>query len=201
MKMEDKRMRVKIFIIIFFFWGILNAKISPESAKLEELRMKVEKCPTETNMCFYLNSFPSSFKKFKFIFYGQKDVFDELYDKHEEHLNLLWNLSKKYPKKVLAIWLSIAKDVDEDGYADAIGILQLQLARYGSENPKQFSEALKKENKKDLLSIIRFMADMENHKQYHDYIKLLEKLKELNFIDLFNMFYEARKERMKYRHD
>jgi hypothetical protein len=101
----------------------------------------------------------------------------------------------------LAIWLSIAKDVDEDGYADAIGILQLQLARYGSENPKQFSEALKKENKKDLLSIIRFMADMENHKQYHDYIKLLEKLKELNFIDLFNMFYEARKERMKYRHD
>jgi hypothetical protein len=194
-------MKIKIFLITFFLCGILNAKISPESTKLEELRMKVEKNPTETNMCAYLNAFPSSFKKFKFIFYGQKDVFDELYEKHEKHLNLLWKLSKKYPNKVLEIWLSIAKDVDGHGYADAIGILQLQLARYGSKNTKIFSEALNKKNKKDLFGIIRFIADMENHHQYHDYIKLLEKLKKLNFIDLYNMFYEARKERMKFRHD
>jgi hypothetical protein len=191
-------MKIKIFLITFLLCGILNAKISPESTKLEELRKKVEKNPTETNICAYLNAFPLSFQKFKFIFFGQKNLLGELYDKHEEHLNLLWKLSEKYPNKVLSIWFSIAKDGHWD--SDAIGMLQDQLARYGAENTKIFAEALNKQNKKAILGIIKFIADVEAHDIYFDYIKILENLKKLNFIELYNMFFEARKERMKIHH-
>jgi hypothetical protein len=192
-------MKIKIFLITFLLCGILNAKISPESTKLEELRKKVEKNPTETNMCAYLNAFPLSFQKFKFIFYGQKNLLGELYDKHEEHLNLLWKLSEKYPNKVLAIWFSIAKE----GHwgSDAINILQNQLVKYGVENTKIFAASLKRIKRKEQLGIIRFIADKEAHDIYFYYIHLLENLKKLNFTDLYNKFYEARKERMKYRHD
>jgi hypothetical protein len=192
-------MKIKIFLITLFLCSSLNAHISPESAKLEELRKLVEKNPTETNMCAYLNAFPSSFKKFKFIFYGRKNVFDELYYKHELHLDLLWKLSKNFPKKVLSIWFSIAKNGHWD--ADAIGILQKQLVRYGTEKTKIFAESLNKKNRNELFSIIRFIADKKDHCQYYEYIKLLEQLKKLKNVDLYNMFYEARKERMKFRHD
>lgn len=191
-------MKIKIFIVFFLLSGIIIADISPQSAKLEKLRMQIVKAPTKANICAYLNAFPSTFKEFKFIFYGQKNIFDELYDKHQEHLFLLWELSKKYPKKVLSIWLSIAKN----GYwdADAIGMLQQQLAKYASMNTKTFALNLLKKGRNERKGIIKFIADKHAHNIYFYYITLLKNLKRLKFNKLYEEFLKAKKERMKHYH-
>jgi hypothetical protein len=161
---------------------------------LERLRQIAEAKPTLSNETAYLNAFPATFQKFKFTFYGETGV-GELYDKAEDHLTLLEKLSKKHPAKVLSIWLNVATFGEWD--ADAIGILQEQLANYAAGNTKQFAEAILSRPPKQRLSIIKFLADVENHSAYHEYQRTTENLKVLGFKELSKQFLKAKKERQK----
>jgi len=170
------------------------AKPSKESRELERLRQIAEATPTQSTEMAYLNAFPATFPKFKFTFYGETGV-GELYDKAEEHLTLLEKLSKKHPTKVISIWLNVATYGEWD--ADAIGILQHQLANYAAYNTKQFAEAILSRPLKQRLSIIKFLADVENHSAYEEYKMTVENLKVLGFKELSKQFSRAKEEREK----
>jgi hypothetical protein len=130
------------------------------------------------------------------MFYGND--LDELYDTHSAHLALLQRLSAKYPKKVLSIWMGVATNGHWD--ADAIGILQDQLAEYGARHTKELAVALLSKPKNQRLSIIRFLADVENHYVYQEYQTIMKNLKTLGYGGLYRNFDAAKKERMK-KHD
>jgi len=169
-------------------------KPSKESAELERLRQIAEATPTLSNEMAYLNAFPSTFQKFKFTFYGETGV-GELYDKAGDHLTLLEKLSSKYPAKVLSIWLNVATYGEWD--ADAIGILQDQLANYAANNTKTFAEAILSKPLEQRLSIIKFLADVESHSVYEEYKKTAENLKVLGLKELSKQFLKAKEEREK----
>jgi len=170
------------------------AKPSKESTQLERLRQIAEATPTQSTEMAYLNAFPATFQKFKFTFYGETGL-GELYDKHQDHLMLLEKLSKKYPTKVLSIWLNVATYGEWD--ADAIGILQDQLISYAANNTKKFAEAILSKPLKQRLSIIKFLADVENHSAYEEYKKTVENLKVLGLKELSKQFLKAKEERKK----
>lgn len=167
---------------------------SKQSAELERLRQIAEATPTLSTEMAYLNAFPATFQKFKLTFYGKTGV-GELYDKAEDHLTLLEKLSKKYPAKVLSIWLNVATSGEPD--ADAIGILQHQLANYAAYNTRKFAEAILSKPLKQRLSIIKFLADVENHSAYEEYQRTVENLKVLGFKELLKQFLKAKEEREK----
>jgi hypothetical protein len=169
------------------------AAVSVDSSCLESLRISVESNPTQRNEQQYLNAFPSTFKKFKRTFYGKE--LDELYPTHEEHLELLERLYAKYPDKVKSIWFGVATDGSWD--ADAIGMLQDQLAKYGAEKTKEFAKDIQVMPLQKRKSIIRFLADVENHDAYSEYQTILKNLQSLGYSELYKDFILAKEQRMK----
>ncbi len=173
--------------------------MSGTSAELEKLRMKAESTQRKADEMKYLNAFPKTFEDFKFIFYGKNlDELDELYDEHIEHLNLLEKLSQKYPQQVLSIWLSVATNGKWE--ADAIGILQHQLITYAASHTKEFAEGILKKAQEQQLSIITFLADVENHASYDEYKRTQANLNKLGYRELFEEFNKAKQEREKQPH-
>ena len=143
--------------------------------------------------------FPSNYARFSQTFYGKDlSTLDELYDEHTEHLSLLNALSVKYPDKVLNIWMGVATNGHWE--ADAVGILQDQLVQYAVTHTQEFITALLARPLKERLSIIRFLADVENHHSYPEYVSLMENLKRLGYEELYQQFAEAKQDRTKRRH-
>jgi len=190
--MKMKEHIVGILTVLMFF-SASYAAVSEQSARLESLRKAVENNKGPEAEKEYLNAFPTTFEKFKQMFYGNN--LDELYDTHSDHLTLLQRLSAKYPEKVLSIWMGVATNGHWD--ADAIGILQHQLAEYGARNTKELATALLSKPKNQRLSIIRFMADVENHYVYQEYQTIMKNLKASGYSELYRDFDAAKKDRMK----
>jgi hypothetical protein len=172
--------------------------VSPDSAQLEALRLSIEKNPDPVSEQKYLALFPSNHQTFRRIFLGNDENFDELTDKTEEHLSLIKTLSEKYPKEVLHIWLSVATNGRWD--ADAVGMFQHQLIEYAVAHTKEFASALVAIPPKERASIIRFLADVENHRAYVEYPALMENLSRLGYPELHHQFAEVKKKRMS-QHD
>jgi len=179
------------------------ATLSPESEKLEQLRLAVEARLGRSAELEYLKAFPRTYARFHFVFYGDEQAFGtccgELYDRHEQHLGLLNRLSAKYPGVVLKIQLDVAVGGRWD--ADAVSILQLQLIRRAAEQTRQFAEALSAYPRPRLLSIIAFLADMEDHSIYFDYQRAISALSTLGYGSLAEDFVRAREDRQKRHHD
>jgi hypothetical protein len=172
-----------------------EAAVSAQSARLEEMRKAAEASPGTESEKAYLAAFPSSYSAFRATFYGKN--LDELYPTHAEHLQLLQKLQKKHPNEVLAIWLGVATGGKWD--ADALGYLQHQLAGWGAANTKAFAGVLNARAPGERRSIVRFVADVENHRAYSDYDLILKNLKALGFDELYKEFLAARTSRMKNR--
>ncbi len=188
-----------LLILALLVYASANATVSPASEKLERLRQQVEKSHDPVVEKQYLDLFPSSYTRFSQTFYG-KDLktLDELSDKTEEHLSLLNALSVKYPSKVLNIWMGVATNGHWE--ADAVGILQDQLVQYAVTHTQEFVSVLLAKPLKERLSIIRFLADVENHHSYPEYVSLMENLKRLGYEELYQQFAEAKQDRMKRHH-
>lgn len=183
----------------FIFFAFLTACsafafVSPDSAELEALRLSIQKTHDPMLEGKYLELFPSDHQQFRRIFMGNDDNFDELVDKTKEHLSLIDSLSEKYPKEVLHIWLGVAINGRWD--ADAVGMFQHQLTRYAVNHTQEFVSALVAIPPEERASIIRFLADVENHRAYVEYPALLESLKDLGYLELHQQFTDARKRRM-----
>lgn len=129
---------------------------------------------------------------------GNDEKFDELVDKTEEHLALLRALSEKYPKEVLNIWLSVAANGRWD--ADAVGMVQQQLSQYAVAHTQEFVSALGAISPRERAGVIRFLADVENHRTYIEYPRIMNNLDRLGYSELYRQFAEAKKERMSH-HD
>lgn len=194
-------MKKWLFVIFFMtaFVIYVFADISKNAQVLENLRCKIIKDGLEEDKQKYLNEFPKTFDEFKQIFYGRPNVFDELYEKYSEHLNLLNDLVKNYESEVIEIWLSIAKNAYWD--ADAIGHLQHQITEFISSHLLKMAQILMKKNESERVGIIRFLADIENFNGYKPYETILKGLKgKKGFSELYKLFYNAKQERMKHRH-
>ena len=188
-------MKIIISIVLILMASQVLAAISPLSAKLEKLRQSVESASTDSSEKEYLQALPHMCTTFKETFYG-KDL-DELYPIHEQHLALLQRLSAKYPKETISIWLGVATNCAWE--ADALGILQHQLAGFGATDTKAFAAALLAKPTAQRGSIIRFLADVENHEAYNEYKVIQKNLKQLGLVKLEKDFAAAKKERMSRR--
>lgn len=188
----------------FIFFALIaaslaHATVSPDSAQLETLRLTIEKNHDPVLEQKYLDLFPSNYQHFLHTFYGKSLVdLDELYFKSDEHLSLPHKLSEKHPHEVLQIWLGAATNGHWE--ADAVGMLQEQLAQYAAGYTQEFASALIAKSPKEQISIIRFLADVENHYSYPEYSSIMENLKHLGYTELNQEFAKAKQERMK-RHD
>ena len=190
---------IYISIIIFALISVCWANLSSTSAQLEKLRLRAESTQNKSDELAYLRAFPKNYDAFKLTFYGKNlDALDELYDKHMEHLNLLDRLSKKYPNRVLSIWLSVA--INGKWEADAIGILQHQLINYAAAHTKHFAESILKKSQNQQLSIIKFLADVENHYSYNSYQETQTNLENLGYKELSEQFRKAKQVREKQPH-
>jgi hypothetical protein len=187
-------MRRSVFIltVLLLICSVAYAAMSTDSSRLEKLRRAIETQPTKENEQRYLKNFPSTFNKFKMVFYGNN--LDELYPVHEEHLQLLANLYQKYPEQVKSIWFGVATNGSWD--ADALGILQHQIATYCAENTKQFAKDIQSKQAKARRSIIKFLADVENHDAYEEYKTIMKNLQVSGFKELYKEFELAKKRRM-----
>jgi hypothetical protein len=188
-------MRISISILALLMTSNVMAAVSPMSAKLERLRQSIELNPTHSAQKEYLQAFPHTCTTFKKSFYG-KDL-DELYPTHEQHLTLLQSLFGENPNEVVTIWLGVATNCTWE--ADALGYLQHQLAGFGATDTKAFAAALLAKPVGEQRSIVRFLADVENHEAYDEYKMIQRNLKRLGFGKLEKEFAAAKKERMKKR--
>lgn len=172
------------------------ATLSEQSARLESLRKAIELKPNDLKLeSEYLNDFPSSYKSFTDVFYGQGDQFDELYSVYLQHMQLLDRLDKKFPKKVKAIWYGVAEGGPWD--ADALGELQQQLAQFGANNTREFAEDLANKPAKDRLKIIDFLnGGVENYDAYPEYATILKNFHSLGFSELYRQFKTAKEKRI-----
>lgn len=186
-------MKRLIFILLILLYTSANAEMSKNSIELEKLRINAIENPTKQNEMAYLEFFPSTFEKFYFTFYG-KDCCEELYYKTMEHLDLINTLSKKYPDKVLQIRLNVATNGHWD--ADAVGFWQHELARYAATETKLFAIALNKRAVEQRESIVRFLADVENHYSYSSYRIASEKFNDLGYESLHKLFEKEKKRRI-----
>jgi len=188
-------MRIIISIVLVLMASHVLAAVSPMSARLEKLRQAVESVPIDSSQKEYLQVFPHTCSTFKKTFYGTD--LDELYPTHEQHLALLQRLSAKYPKEVISIWLGVATNCAWK--ADALGYLQHQLAGFGATDTKAFAAALLAKSTDQRRSIIRFLADVENHEAYDEYKMIQKNTKQLGLVKLEKEFAAAKKERMSRR--
>lgn len=188
-------MRISIFILILLMTSNVMAAVSPLSAELERLRQSIELNSSHSAKSEYLRTFPRTCTTFKKRFYG-KDL-NELYPTHEKHLALLQSLFGENPKEVVAIWFGVATGCAWE--ADALGYLQHQLVGFGATDTKAFAVALLAKPVAEQISIIRFLADVENHEAYDEYKVIQRNLKQLGFGKLEKEFGTAKKERMKKR--
>lgn len=185
-------MRLICLLTVLLLGSPGYAGVSDESSHLESLRKAIEPSPSSEIEQRYLDAFPATFVKFRSMFDS-----DELYRTHIDHLELLEKLFEKYPEKVIAIWLGVATNGVWD--ADAIGILQDQLAKYGAKDTNGFAKALLGRSSQQRSSIIRFLADVENHHAYPEYQTIMVNLKALGYGGLYDLFASAKTERMKRR--
>lgn len=188
-------MRTRTALVLLLACSASLASVSPQSAQLEQLRKDVEANPSPAIEVRYLETFPASFESFRKTFYGAD--LDELYPTHTEHLQLLERLQKRYPEKVLKIWLGVATNGSWD--ADALSHLQHQFVSWGSTNTKELAAALTSRPTKDRLSIIRFLADVENHSVYTEYQAIMNNLQMLGAKELYKEFANAKEQRIKRR--
>lgn len=195
LRRREKNMRIIICIVVVLITSQVMAAVSPMSAKLEKLWQSIESNPSDSDKQQYLQTFPKTCSTFRKTFYGKN--LDELYPTHEQHLALLQSLFGKNQNEVIAIWLGVATNCAWE--ADALGYLQHQLAGFGATDTKAFAAALLSKPVVERRSIIRFLADVENHDAYKDYKAIQKNLKQLGLGKLEGEFTAAKKERMKKR--
>ena len=180
------------FALIFVAAAQAQGVISPNSFRLDTLRKAIESRQSNPPNREYLRRFPKTCWDFKRIFYGSN--LDELSPAYEQHMALLQRLYSKYPQTVVSIWFGIATNCAWD--ADALSEVQDQLARYGSRQTKAFAETLNSIPRVKRQSIIRFLADVENHRAYPSYKIIQINLKKTGYRRLEKEFEQAKANRM-----
>ena len=189
---------LSIVFIAFTACATYACVLSQQSADLESRRRMLESNPPLTHETeaqvegLYLKAFPKTFVEFRKVFA------DELELTHPEHMLLLKRLADRYPRVVLDIWLSVSANAHYD--ADAVSMLQHQLAAYAAKETKTFATELMTKSDVERRNIVTFLADVENYSAYEDYATIISNLEKLGQTKLRHLFLDAKAKRMKYRH-
>ncbi|MBN21263.1 MAG: hypothetical protein CL678_08235 [Bdellovibrionaceae bacterium] len=166
--------------------------------RLNLLRSEISDGAKENFQLEYISIFPNNFKNFTKTFgYFPKRKVKNLYHNSHEHISTLVGISKKQPKKVMELMLNIAVDGTWD--ADAVSHLQHSLVKLIKDRMDIFLSSFSIIKKDKQNTIIRFLADVENHYVYDDYKAILKMLKKQNK-SLYDEFLTAKNKRMKHKH-
>jgi hypothetical protein len=141
----------------------------------------------------YIDSFPSDANSFLAIF--QSTEFDQLYMDSYKYIEAFEKCGTTFPEEVISKCVDIGKNLAWD--ADAIGHLQLISVDLALTHLNVFITKYKTLNKKDQSKLITFFADVENHKTFQQYQKLINKLESVGEIDIALKLDSARAIRIK----
>jgi hypothetical protein len=141
----------------------------------------------------YLSLFPKDFPSFARLF-APRD-FSELYD-GQDYIAALGSLSPRYSEAVGEQLIRLSKDAPS-GCCDALSHLRNAMANYAVNDTKIFVQLLKRCGRNNVVSIIRYLADVENHSAYEEYPLIISKLRKLGEEDLAKQFEQARVARIK----
>jgi len=139
----------------------------------------------------YLRVFPEN--KHDFIAVFDRDDFTQLYTESNKYIESFIALVKNYPAQVIDKSINIGKDLRWN--ADAINYLQHGIVEIGISNTIIFSKKLNSLTPKQKGRLVKFLADVENHKAYPQYQQLINALTKTGEKSLAHKFELARTER------
>ena len=193
-------MHKTIFTFLFLISALNGTcqSLSPTSEKIKKAydQLKINGS-SETLQLNYINAFPNSKEEFIAIFSPEDGK--QLSTVSDQYLRLLLVLGDRYPTKVLRKSMNIGKRLKWD--ADAVGYLQHLIVDVANKHPGVFIEEIGKLNEDEKASLIRFLADVENHRAYPEYQALIDKLIFAKQNTISELFIQARKERQKQHHN
>ena len=141
----------------------------------------------------YLKAFPRTYKDFLRLF----GCPGELCDGHDFILRLP-ALAQRHEREVGNLLVELSKDAEKE--ADAPTYLQQAPAIYASHYTKTFATLVNQLTRKQRMSLVDFLADVENHSAYKDYQETIDHLKSIGQNRLANEFEVARKKRSQQPH-
>jgi hypothetical protein len=163
----------------------------------EKIKLAYEKLSADTSskklIQDYIFSFPSDTKTFLNVF--QSSSFDQLYTTSYIYLTALKNCAEAFPAEVISKCVDIGKNLVWD--ADAVGDLQKISVSLAGSYPRDFISKFNTLSITEQDSLITFYADVENHRAYHIYQKLIDALTTIGEKNLADKFVKARDERIK----
>lgn len=172
---------------------VRHKPLSPQAQLLKEALQALQANPNDTRVQKqYLERFPKDFESFMRLF-APKD-FSELYD-GAEYIFALRTLIPSHPLVVGEILVGLGKDAHWE--ADAPNYLQMVTAQFAVSETSTFAKILRRCSAEDVSTLIRFLADKENHAAYEEYPLIAKNLRQLGDEDLAKLFEQAKAERMK----
>ncbi|MEI6091765.1 MAG: hypothetical protein WCR42_15015 [bacterium] len=146
----------------------------------------------------YIDLFPDNEVIFKKIF--ASPTFDQLYMQSDSYI---FKLSKIWDNDPVLIGAKLIRLCIGFKYweADAIGYIQNISIDFANSHLPIFTKLVENLTSMEQDILITFLADVENHKAYECYQKLIDHLIEINQNDLADKFEKARTVRVKQKHD
>lgn len=185
-----------LLILTFFFHATFcfSQTLFPEAQKI---KYAFEKLSADSNnqklQIEYIESFPSDTKSFLKVFQTYNS--EQLYSVSFEYLGMLKQCAENFPEKVLSKCIDIGKNLVWE--ADAVGGLQHLSVEIAVKNVNIFVEKYKTLNSKEQNHLIKFYADVENHRAYTEYQDMIEALKSVGEMNIARKFEKARAIRIK----
>ena len=182
--------KIALTITLLLFLNLTSSqKLIPAAEKVKIAFNKLQSNKTNEELQNqYIKAFPSDTKTFLKVFHSDK--FDQLYSQSYEYVQTLKLCANNLPNEVVNKSIDIGKNLVWD--ADATGYLQHLIVELSYQNPNSFISKCKSLNTSEKDKLISFLADVENHKAYKIYQKLIDKLNELGYKEISNKLIRAR---------
>jgi hypothetical protein len=172
--------------------------LSDRAQKIRAKFIELRNNPDNTNLWEeYLKMLPRSKTDFKRIF--DPDDFSELYNNSHEYIFIFNGAPQVKRKEVFELVVSITKE-GSPGCCDAWSALHSVAVTYALQDTRSFASLLKSLKTQEMKNIVKFLADVENHRVFKDYQTIIDNLKKLNEQELAKKFERARALRMKAKH-
>src|SRR3569833_1397159 len=108
----------------------------------------------------------------------------QLHSEYFEYLNTFFNAAKDHPAEVIDRAVNIGKDLTYQ--PDAVKQMQVAIIDLGNQYIKVFAIKVKTLSAHDIDNLFKFMADMDNIKDYAPYKQLIDALDKINEAALAN---------------
>jgi hypothetical protein len=172
--------------------------LSNDSKKVLAAYEVLEKHPNlKRAQLSYLQAFPGNKSRFLAVF--DPENFGQLYSRSDKFIAAFAGLASTFPAEVINKSINIGKDLIWQ--ADATGYLQHAIVQMGNEHTNIFATKLNALPAPQQNNLVKLLADVENHRAYHEYQALIDALNKTHQPKLATLFVNARTEREKRKHD